>query len=207
MKAGARFVLLASMFVSAWACAQPAMEKPGEGVGDKGQYAWSAADGQTGQRQREVAEIAPNGQVLIRYGGGKTDAYDSAMNFIPDANDPKPERTLKLVAYPLRVGSDWTWKREFPSPGIAETITGKVVAYEAVTVPAGAFTCFRVEASGSQTSGKHNKLNRKWTHWYCPEVKGYAKMILETQTFNAFNPAATGTSVETFELTKFTPGK
>ena len=117
MKAGARFVLLASTFVSAWACAQPAMEKPSYVIGDKWQYAWSAADGQTGQRQREVAEIAPNGQVLIRYGGGKTDAYDSAMNFIPDANDPKSERTLKLVAYPLKFGSDWTWKREFPNLG------------------------------------------------------------------------------------------
>ena len=189
MKAGARFVLLASTFVSAWTCAQPAMEKPGYVV----EYLASAAkNADDRDLQRPIRQVREDGRL--------TRLLERARRI-----DSAP-RTLKLVAYPLRVGSDWTWKREFPNPAIAETITGKVVAYEAITVPAGAFNCFRVDASGSQTN-RHNKLNRKWTHWYCPEVKGYAKMILETQTFNAYNPAATGTSVETYELMKFTPGK
>jgi len=207
MKDAARFSVCAiAMFLAASAYAQPAMEKPSYAVGDKWLYAWSSGDGQTGRRQWEIAEIGPEGRMLIRYGSGKTDIFDSAMNFIPDGNDPKPERTLKLVVYPLKVGDEWTFKREFANPGLAETITARVAAYEPVTVPAGTFNCYRNEASSSQTN-KQNKLNRKWTRWYCAEVNGYAKMIEETQTFSPYNPAATGTKVETFELMKFTPGK
>jgi hypothetical protein len=207
MKNDARFCVLAIvMSVGAMAHAQPAMEKPDYVVGDKWQYAWSDGDGQTGRRAWEIVEISPEGRLLIKYGSGKTDTFDGAMNFIPDASDPRPERTLKLVAYPLKVGDEWTFKREFAGPNSAETITGKVVAYEPVTVPAGTYNCYRNEASSSQTN-KQNKLNRKWIRWYCPEVKGYAKMILETQTYTPYNPASNTTKVETFELTKFTAGK
>jgi ribosomal protein S28E/S33 len=70
----------------------------------------------------------------------------------------------------------------------------KVVAIESITVPAGTFQCYRIEANSSQ-GGRQDSTQRSWVRWYCPEVKWMAKEIVETIVFSRSNPSANGTTV------------
>ncbi len=139
----------------------------------------------------------------MRLGNGNIVDYDGAMNFMPEG---KPERARALAKYPLQIGSEWAVARKFPNPGTDERGSAKVVAFETITVPAGTFQCYRVEAQASLTNKSYNET-RNWVRWYCPEIKWIAKETVETKTHNPYNPAATGTTLQTSELVKFTPGK
>ena len=189
--------------LSAAAQSQPAAERPKFDVGDKWKFSDVAADGKKGSWSREIVEIPAAGQLRVRLGNGNIADYDGAMNVMPES---KPERARALAKYPLQLGSEWAVARKFPNPGTDERGSAKVVAFETITVPAGAFQCYRVEAQTSLTNKTYNET-RSWVRWYCPAVKWIAKEIVETRTFNPANPAATGTTVQTSELVKFTPGK
>ena len=181
--------------------AQPAAEKPKFSVGDKWQFQQSTADGKTTTWSREIVETSSGEQLRVRMGSGKVEDYDGAMNFMPEGN---AERVRVLGKYPLKVGDAWTFSRKFPNPGVAEEGKAKVVALESLTVPAGTFQCYRVEAEASLTN-KAYKENRTWVRWYCPEVKWIAKETLETKTSS--RESGSSATSETSELVKFTPGK
>jgi hypothetical protein len=181
--------------------AQPAAEKPKFNVGDKWVFNQSAADGKTTTWSREIVEVPPSEQLRVRMGSGKVEDYDGAMNFMPEGN---AERVRVLAKYPLKVGDAWTFSRKFANPGTAEDGKAKVVAFESLTVPAGTFQCYRVEAEASLTN-KAYKENRTWVRWYCPEVKWIAKETLETKTSS--RESGSSATAETSELVKFIPGK
>ena len=193
---------IATLYVAS-AHAQPAMDKPQLAIGDKWEFSVVAQDGATRTWSREVVEMPTPGRVRVKFGNGTISDFDDAMNPMPQGD---PERTLKLVAYPLKPTSEWSVNRRFPDPNVGETGTAKVVSVERVTVPAGTFDCYRTEIASSRTN-KQFKTNTKWVRWYCPDVKWFAKQVVETYTYNPYNPAGTGTTVETSELMKFTPGK
>lgn len=182
--------------------AQPAAEQPSFSVGDKWVFG-SVADGKTSNWSREVVEVPTPEQLRVRYGNGTIADYDNAMNFMAEG---KPEFTRVLAKYPMKVGTEWPVARKFANPSSAESGNAKVVAYEELTVPAGVFQCYRVEAHAVMTNKLYSE-QRKWTRWYCPDVKWIAKEIVETKTFNPSNPAASGTTLQTSELVKFTSGK
>jgi hypothetical protein len=183
--------------------AQPAADKPTLNVGDKWVFSQVAADGKTTSWSREIVELPSGEPVRVRWGNGTLAEYDDAMNFVPEG---KPEFMRALVKYPLKVGNEWSLSRNFANPGTGETGKAKVAAYEAVTVPAGTFQCYRVEAEATLTNKTYYET-RRWVRWYCPEVKWIAKETVETKTYNPYNPAATGTVQTSSELVKFTPGK
>jgi len=189
--------------LSTLAPAQPAADKPTLTVGDKWVFSQVAADGKTTSWSREIVELPSADQVRVRQGNGMLAEYDDAMNFVPEG---KPEFLRALAKYPLKVGSEWVLSRKFANPSTGETGKAKVVAYEAVTVPAGTFQCYRVEADATLTNKTYTET-RKWVRWYCPDVKWIAKETVETKTYNPYNPAATGTVHTSSELVKFTPGK
>jgi hypothetical protein len=189
--------------LSTAAQAQPVAEKPKFDVGDKWAFSQVAADGKTTTWSREIVEIPTADQLRVRLGNGNIDDYDGAMNFMPEG---KPERARALAKYPLKIGSEWAVSRKFPNPGTDERGSAKVVAFETITVPAGTFQCYRVEAQTSLTNKTYNET-RNWIRWYCPDVKWIAKETVETKTYNPYNPAATGTVQVSSELVKFTPGK
>jgi hypothetical protein len=187
--------------VSAGVHAQQAAEKPKLSIGDRWEFTQSAADGKKTPWSREVVEIPSGGQLRVRLGGGSIADYDDAMNFMPEG---KAEYLRLLVKYPLKVGDEWTFSRKFANPSVGEQGKAKVVAFEPLTVPAGTFQCFRVEADASLTN-KAYKENRTWVRWYCPDVKWIAKEVLETRTTS--RESGSSSTVETSELVKFTPGK
>lgn len=146
---------------------------------------------------------------------GTTAEFDSAMNWMRDGN---PDLRWQLVAFPLAIGKEWSVARKFADPNYSETGKARVTAVEKVTVPAGTFECYRIEAEALMV-GKYRPPNpqikvdkdytetRLWKRWYCPKVKWIAKEVLETRYFHPTNAAASNTVVETQELVKFTAGK
>jgi hypothetical protein len=204
MKSRTRFAALAlAVGVNASASAQAAMDKPMYAIGDKWEFARVSSDGTKNTWTREIVEMPAAGRLRVKFGNGTVSDYDDAMNPMPEGD---PERTYRLVVYPLKRTTEWSLSRRFPDPNVGETGTGRVTSMERVTVPAGTFECYRTEIASSRTN-KQLKTNTQWVRWYCPEVKWLAKQIVETYTYNPYNPAATGTVVETSELVKFTPGK
>ena len=187
---------------AATAGAQPVANRPAFGVGDSWEFTQKAADGATTTWTRQVVEVPSADRLRVRLQDNTVVDYDGAFNFVPQGN---PEYARILVKYPLKVGDEWPMGRKFANPGIAETGKAKVVAYESITVPAGTFQCYRIEAEASQAS-REAKENRTWKRWYCPEVKWFAKEVLETQTFGTRGRVG-GTVSQTSELVKFTPGK
>lgn len=184
--------------------AQPVAEKPKIVVGDSWDYKGKIMpDGTPNDSTRTVVEIDRNDVLKIRQQTGTVTEYDGAMNWMPGG---QKDTARVLVRYPLKVGDEWQLTRKFPNSTAVEDIKGKVVAYEPLTVPAGTFQCYRVEATTVLTSGPH-KETRVWKRWYCPEVKSYAKESIDTTIVSPGKPSASGTKVLTSELVKFTPGK
>jgi hypothetical protein len=81
-----------------------------------------------------------------------------------------------------------------------------VRGYETITVPAGTFSCYRVEASRTYVNRTYTSNMHRSTRWYCPEVKWIAKEIVETTTRSTSNPASNGTTTDASELVRFTAG-
>lgn len=194
-------IVLAAAGLCASAFAQPAGERPKFNVGDKWVFNQSTGDGKTTTWSREIVELPSAEQLRVRMGSGKVEDYDGAMNFMPEGN---AERVRVLAKYPLKVGDAWSFSRKFANPQIAEEGKAKVVAFESLTVPAGTFQCYRVEAEASLTN-KSYKENRTWVRWYCPDVKWIAKETLDTKTTS--RESGSSATAETSELVKFTPGK
>jgi hypothetical protein len=184
--------------------AQPAGDAPKINVGDHWSFARTEkTSGKADTWSRTVADVPGEDRLQVKLGAGTMEEYDGAMNFMPQGN---PDFRRPLVVYPLVVGKEWSIARKFANPNVSENGKAKVVAIESITVPAGTFQCYRIEANSSQ-GGKQDSTQRSWVRWYCPEVKWMAKEIVETIVFSRSNPSANGTTVETSELVRFTPGK
>jgi hypothetical protein len=193
-----------ALCVAVAAHAQPVADKPKYAVGDRWEYKGRMMPDDTpNDATRTVVEIARSDLLKIRQETGKVVEYDGAMNFMPGG---EKDYARVLVRYPLKVGDEWQMTRKFPNPGTVETVKGKVVAYEPVTVPAGTFQCYRIEATTALTNGDY-KENRGWTRWYCPEIKWYAKERIDTTIVSPGKPQSSGTKVLAAELVKFTPAK
>jgi hypothetical protein len=176
--------ILTTIATCAWcfaggASGEPNAARPEYKVGDK--WVFAAVDGgdaKGSEWSREIIEVVPGG-LKARTESGTALLFDEAMNFAENA----PENARLLIKYPVQVGATWTFSRRTGQNGQAEERgEAKVVAKETVTVPAGAFECFRIEAK-SQTSFQKYSANRVWTRWYCPDIKWIAREVLEMDEF------------------------
>jgi hypothetical protein len=88
--------------------------------------------------------------------------------------------------FPLEVGKTWTKSYRLTMHATKQTIpfdsTGKVEAYEDVTVPAGTFKAFKI--STSDTLGNENLI------WYSPDLGIWVKQVMKR---TAKNPSGPGT--------------
>jgi hypothetical protein len=193
--------LLVCLGERAWA--QPTSDRPDYKVGDKWTYRMveTVAD-KTSEWSREITEVGPGNRLLVRLEDGKTNEYDDAMNFAPTG----PEDARVLVKFPLKVGASWTFTfKPNTTSNIRENGEAKVVTYESITVPAGKFDCYRVDAKSTAAVRAYN-ATRQWSRWYCPAIKWIAKEQLETNVFDPTKGGGTRT-VATSELTTFSPAK
>lgn len=171
----ARNLLALALLASAAQIAggQPVAEAPDYRVGDAWEFAHSRPDGAAGRWSREIVRLVDNDRVEVRREDGKLEYGDRALNFV--GTTPSGDARL-LVRYPLRVGDQWPFSRRFDNPGAEQTGSVRVVAYERITVPAGTFQCYRVEAETSGVSYPTTTYTTR-IRWYCPAIKWIAKEI------------------------------
>jgi hypothetical protein len=197
-------VAAAAALAAGFAHAQPVANQPLYAAGDRWEYKGKIEpDGTPNDSVRTITAVRPDQVLLIRQESGRVVEYDNAMNFMP-GGDKNTARVL--VRYPLKVGDEWQMTRRIPNSGSVESVKGKVVAYESITVPAGTFHCYRVEATTALRNGEYRE-DRGWTRWYCPAIKSYAKERIDTTIHSPGKPDASGTKVLTSELVSFTPGR
>ena len=181
--------------------AQPIADKPEYRPGDSWFFhRTDTKDGKFDKWRLRVEAIESPDRIATRL--NKREVFcDSALNPLRGGRD---DAARLLVRYPLRVGDEWTFSITFEHPGVVELGRAKVAAYESLTVPAGTFQCYRVEAESSYGSRYYTKYEL-WTRWYCPEIKWFAKQVLTTRTHSIVNPASNGESTATSVLTTFLP--
>jgi hypothetical protein len=208
MKATKGMAFFGAIALLGWttaAYAQSSGEKPKIVVGDQWEFTRSATPpGGSSTWSREVIEVPGDDRLRVKLETGTLADYDGAMDFMPEG---RLDFRRQLVAYPLTVGKEWPIDRRFTNPGTSETGKAKVAAQEQITVPAGTFQCYRIEAESSTVNKANYSARRIWKRWYCPDVKWIAKEVLESTIFDRNNPGANGMTVETSELVRFTPGK
>ena len=191
-------ILAIALFGAGLASAQTA-EKPVYKVGDKWVFTQTHADGKASRWSREIVEVAPD-HLTVRLGAANTAEYDDAMNSAPNG----AQNARVLVRYPLKVGDSWSFSRRAGSSGQGEERgNAKVTQHESITVPAGRYECFRIEAE-STTATRGVNDQQKWVRWYCPAVKWIARE--EIRTVSSRYGQGSSHSEAISELVSFTPG-
>jgi hypothetical protein len=107
------------------------------------------------------------------------------------------------MRFPVKVGDTWTFIRKVPNaPNVQEPEhgSGRVLAYEPLTVPAGTFDCFRHDIESSFNARLYIE-ERLYRRWYCPKLKWIAKEIVETRVFSPAGPLTR--TITTSELVTF----
>jgi hypothetical protein len=142
---------------------------------------------------RKVVAVGADGVVDMQI-GERAFRVDGSLNIL----DPKgPDYSRAQYRFPIQVGNEWSFVNKVPfmAVEIDQRNKYKVVAYEALTVPAGTFDCFRVEGTQDLTfKASYNRQTRE-TYWYCPKVGSFAKMTRESSTFSR-DSASTRESTE-----------
>jgi len=183
-------------------CGEVLADSPPLKVGDYWQFRMITEPGAVASEwSRKITEITA-ASIRVQTQDGSAWEYDSAMNLIPAG---RTEFARILARYPLRVGAAWTFTKKFDSQLFEEHGKASVTAYESITVPAGTFECFRVEAE-AYNSYKVNSEYRVWTRWYCPKVKWMAKERLMISINNPFNGGGNITTLNS-ELIRFEAGE
>jgi hypothetical protein len=186
-------------FGVAGAAAQQVADKPDWKPGDTWMFRSVTTPGdKEGRWTRKVEEVSAE-KLGVRV-GDKVETYDGAFNFLPQG---RADYVRELAKFPMKVGDEWPMSRKFDNPVVSESGKAKVAAYEEITVPAGTYGCYRVEADVMLRNQTHTE-NRVWKRWYCPQIKWIAKEVLETRVHS--RSVASGTTIVTSELVKFTPG-
>ncbi len=156
--------------------AQPVFERPDYAPGDMWQFQFKReSDGTSGRWRRTIDALVSGDRFAVRHGNGTVEYFDRSLNFVGGTPEGDPR---ELVRFPLKVGDSWTFTRRFADPGAEDRGSVTVAAYERITVPAGTFDCFRLEATLSAASASRT-IAGKNVRWYCPEIKWFAKEHFE----------------------------
>src|ERR1700682_2977993 len=110
------------------ALGQPVAEKPDWKVGDHWEFRATTTPGdEVTTWERKIEAFLPDDRIQVRFGNGKLEQYDSAMNFIRDG---RADLVVILAQYPLKVGAEWTYATKFSAMQGTTNGSAKIVAYE-----------------------------------------------------------------------------
>jgi hypothetical protein len=138
----------------------------------------------------EAIEATENGQLL---------RLSPDLNVIESPT--RQESNTLTLQFPLTVGRTWTYETDTlfkDNQSTARTATTvRVVAYESVSVIAGQFDAFKLEATGTFTGrsrGGPGLLSGEFksTYWYAPA----AKAIVKSQLWSTYRGAVNTELVE-----------
>jgi hypothetical protein len=156
---------------------------------------------------REVLDLLPDGRMrvrAIRNGKEAEEMYDGAMNALVGG---RVDRVRELAKYPMAPNARWTFRMDYENPNVTSDGQGKVVGVERITVPAGTFECFKVEAAATFGVGRSYTAFERITRWHCPDIKWIAKESYSRTTQSSYNPAENSIRVVETDLVRFTPGR
>jgi len=198
--------------VSIWsglAFGQPVAEQPDWKIGDRWNFQQSIkqpgiGDDKPDTWSRRIVAFLANNKLEVRFGSGRIAQYDGAMNFT-FVGDGGAEQIKVLAQYPLKVGAEWTYRTKSGPMQGARNGSAKIVSYESITVPAGTFSCYRIDAVENYGNKAYSELVRT-SRWYCPAVKWIARER-EERTITDPGTGGAQTTVSVSELVKFTPGE
>jgi len=189
-----RFILALVMAFAtqgiAWADIQ--VEAPDVHVGDL--WHFRTVDGFTNETTLEfthrVVEVNDR-EIVVQLKnknakGSELRYYNHEWNSV-DSGDVKFYPFYPAYKFPMSVGG--AWKQEYRTTatnGKASTgyLSGKVVAFEKVTVPAGVFDAYKTEAD-VETQGTDANANITKAHrvtWYAPAIKNYVRIEITTSS-------------------------
>lgn len=193
---------------SGLAFGQPVAEKPDWKIGDHWEFQRTITQPGIGGDQpdtwsRKIVAFLPDSRIQVRFGSGRVAQYDGAMNFT-FVGDGGAEQVKVLAQFPLKVGAEWAYRTKSGPMQAARDGSVKIVSYESTTVPAGTFSCYRIDAVENYGNKGYSELVRT-SRWYCPAVKWIAR---EREEKTIVAPGRGGTTtVSVSELVKFTPGE
>lgn len=194
---GWRTVIAVSSCCLVWtALAQPSpaskVERPDVKVGDS--WTYDLTDGRTKSKQYTVVVVVTSvDEKEIRTeskrsdnGSIETTIRNRDLNRL--VTDTPPRKTTSdpsgaEYAFPLEVGKTWerkvtTTRSNQPDWKTVAPLTGKVIGWEQVKVPAGTFNSLKIEINGlydgTDRRGQWNGVIAE-TIWYVPELKAAAR--------------------------------
>ena len=141
------------------------------------------------------------GQRYITFEGSTALLADSDGNWVGIVSGDKPIITWDPPIgwdWPLEVGKSWAKTSSVTIHAAKKTIpfkyTGKVEAYEDVTVQAGTFKAFKISSS--------NTLGDETTYWFSPELGTNVKLIQERTAQSPSGPGTRETQIASQTITK-----
>ena len=178
-----------ALLLAAAAAAQPApAELPEVRVGDTWEYQrtdlWKKAV--VSDRVSRVVQVGVDGDA-DRYAVETVDAggAQQAVRAVfrrdlgqVQAGAQKFEPVLQEYAFPLRVGKKWTSRNGARNVDLngayTQSVRFEVLAWESITVPAGRFDAYKIEARGTYVNndGRNTFGGRTYgLYWYAPAVR------------------------------------
>lgn len=169
-------------------CAQsqtptPKAEAPQIKVGD--QWRLEQKDKRTGIREAETFRtVTTVGQNAIE--GIENDgkfSMTSELNLV-ESTSTAVTGEARFLNFPLEAGKKWSFKYAFsnktnPNKGRVQ-LDAEVLGYEKITVAAGSFDAFRIEAKGFWNNDTTRGNGRsKSTYWYAPAARAVVRFDYE----------------------------
>lgn len=179
-------VAVLSIFATTASAQVPAVERPDIRTGDSWEYSF---------RDTSVAKPGCNYSLTIKevtndkiIGSAERPAgcdasafanptYNKDFNFLIPGGTP-----YRAYSFPLEIGKTWNYEYDFSigNRSWSNKLTGKIVAAEKVTVPAGTFDAIKIVLDRKYW-GSGGPYLSKWagtvedTLWYSPVVKNFVK--------------------------------
>ena len=157
-------------------------ERPEVRAGDRWDFVVYRTDASiTSRRTWVVDSVAPtriqgtdNGEPLV---------MDADLNVVDSPRERSSNPTL--LRFPLGVGDHWTFANDYlykPTGSTGRVVTDViVVGHERVTVPAGEFHAFKLEAkarlAGKSPKGSLIDAESFTTYWYAPAARAVVKWV------------------------------
>ncbi len=173
-------VVLALAIIASPAVAQKA-DRPAVKVGDEWQFMqYTVVPVQKPNLVWVVTSASPNG--IVATSNGKPLTLTPDLNIVESPTRKFTDR--RVLSFPLTIGKSWTYANRVESKDdqadwrMDANVT--VAAYEKVTVPAGRFDAFRIEAKGKggqQGAAGAGAWEFTETSWYAPSARAVVKEV------------------------------
>ena len=162
-------------------------EAPQIKVGDR--WKTEQKDKRTGNKESDTTRTVTAVSANIIEGAENDGAFKMTVELnLLESSTTVITGDAKFLSFPIEVGKKWNFKYNYASKinqgkGRSQ-LEAEVVAYEKVTVPAGSFDAFKIEAKGFWNNDAARSNGRsKSVYWYAPA----ARAVVRTEYEDGYN--------------------